>query len=43
MEQLTTLSGGAFSSEPDGEGGTILRAAWSCHPTTPGELVSLSS
>lgn len=43
MEQLTTLSGGTFSSAPDGEGGTILRAAWSSHPTTPGELVELPS
>jgi hypothetical protein len=38
MEQLTTLSGGAFDSAPDGNGGTVLRAAWSCHPTSPGAL-----
>jgi hypothetical protein len=41
MEQLTTLSGGAFSAQPDADGGTVLRAAWNSDPTTPGGLSEL--
>jgi signal transduction histidine kinase len=38
MEQLTTLSGGAFTAEHRSDGGRTLRAAWNCESAEAEEL-----